>query len=101
MDNYKDLINYEYSGPSKKHPRMSIYDRSAQFAPFSALNGFSDEELNMIYNGIYNHSDKEINGFWFDEIIKDADSLQHALRNPMEDYFFTKDRLKNLLNEIM
>ena len=42
MDNYKDLINYEYLGP-KRHPRMSIYDRSAQFAPFSALNGYSDE----------------------------------------------------------
>ena len=42
MDNYKNLINYEYLGP-KKHPRMSIYDRSAQFAPFSALNGYSDE----------------------------------------------------------
>lgn len=42
MDNYKDLINYEYLGP-KKHSRMSIYDRSAQFAPFSALNGYSDE----------------------------------------------------------
>ncbi len=42
MDNYKDIINYEYLGP-KKHPKMSIYDRSAQFAPFSALNGYSDE----------------------------------------------------------
>ena len=42
MGDYKDLINYEYNGP-KKHVRMSVYDRSAQFAPFSALNGYSDE----------------------------------------------------------
>jgi hypothetical protein len=42
VGDYKDLINYEYFGP-RKHPKMSIYDRSAQFAPFSALNGYSDE----------------------------------------------------------
>ena len=37
-----NLIDYEYLGPLK-HPRMSIYNRSAQFAPFAALNGFSEE----------------------------------------------------------
>ena len=60
---------------------------------------FTNEELDMIYNGIYNHSDKDIKGFWFDEIIKDADDLQHALRNPKEDYFYNKDRVQNLLKE--
>ena len=42
MDDYKNLINYEYIGP-RRHAKMSIYDRSAQFAPFAALNGYSDE----------------------------------------------------------
>ena len=41
MNKYDDIINlprYEI-----KHPRMSIESRSAQFAPFSALNGYEEE----------------------------------------------------------
>lgn len=38
---YDDIINTEY--PFKlKHPRMSIHNRSSQFAPFAALNGHSE-----------------------------------------------------------
>jgi hypothetical protein len=55
----------------------------------------------MIYNGIYNHSDKHVKGHWFDEIIKDADAAQHALRNPVEDYFFLKPRIKQVLDELI
>ena len=40
MDKYKDIINIEHFNP--RHPRMSIYNRSAQFAPFDALEGYSD-----------------------------------------------------------
>ena len=40
MNDYKDIINIEHFEP--KHPRMSIYNRSAQFAPFDALEGYSD-----------------------------------------------------------
>ena len=36
----KELDNNE---PKLKHPRMSIYNRSAIFAPFAALTGFDDE----------------------------------------------------------
>ena len=39
MNKYSDIINYNYQ---MKHDRMSIRNRSAQFAPFSALTGFSD-----------------------------------------------------------
>ncbi len=65
------------------------------------LNSFSDEELDMIYYGIYNHSDKHVKGHWFDEIIKDADAAQHALRNPMEDYFYQRPRIQQVLDEII
>ena len=37
---YDDIINLPHL-TSKKHPRMSRSDRAAQFAPFSALTGFS------------------------------------------------------------
>ena len=38
MDKYEDIINLPHH-VSKKHPQMSLYERSAQFAPFAALTG--------------------------------------------------------------
>lgn len=64
MDNYSDIINL--SRPVSKHSRMSLEQRSAQFAPFAALTGYEgqvketarltnkkieiDEELNLLLN---------------------------------------------------
>ena len=39
---YDDIINFEHH-KSKNHPPMSLYARSAQFAPFAALTGYDDE----------------------------------------------------------
>ena len=39
---YQDIIDLPHP-VSKKHPRMSLLDRAAQFAPFAALTGFDDE----------------------------------------------------------
>lgn len=41
MKNYDDIINL--SRPISKHPRMSLYQRSAQFAPFAALTGYEGQ----------------------------------------------------------
>ena len=38
---YDDIINHPRH-ISKKHPQMSLYARSAQFAPFAALTGYED-----------------------------------------------------------
>ena len=38
---YDDIINLGHP-TSKKHPRMPIRDRAAQFAPFSALVGYDE-----------------------------------------------------------
>ncbi len=38
---YDDIINLTHY-VSKKHPQMSLYARSAQFAPFAALTGYED-----------------------------------------------------------
>lgn len=40
-DNYEDIINLPHH-TSKKHPRMSLGARSAQFAPFAALTGYDE-----------------------------------------------------------
>lgn len=64
-EKYDDIINLPRH-ISKKHPRMSLEARSAQFAPFAALTGYDevinetarltserkeiDEELKMILN---------------------------------------------------
>ena len=38
---YDDIINLQHH-VSKKHPQMSLYARSSQFAPFAALTGYED-----------------------------------------------------------
>lgn len=65
------------------------------------LDCYSEEEKTIIYNGIYNHSDKGIKGFYFDEIVKDADSIQHSLRNPKEDFWFELPRIQQVLVELI
>lgn len=39
MSRYDDIINIPRWNP-KSHPRMSAYDRAAQFSPFAALTGY-------------------------------------------------------------
>lgn len=41
MKNYENIIYLPHYEP-KYHQRMSIYNRSAQFAPFAALTGYED-----------------------------------------------------------
>ena len=41
MGNYDDIINLKR--PISKHPKMSLYQRSAQFAPFAALTGYEGQ----------------------------------------------------------
>ncbi len=51
---YSDI--FHLSRPvSGNHPKMSLYDRAAQFAPFAALTGFEDmigEEARLVDNRI-------------------------------------------------
>ena len=41
MENYDDIINLPHYEP-KHHPRMPMWNRAAQFAPFAALTGYED-----------------------------------------------------------
>ena len=38
-DNYDDIINLPHH-VAQRHPRMSMYNRAAQFSPFAALTGY-------------------------------------------------------------
>ena len=40
---YDDIINLPHYEP-KHHPRMSMWNRAAQFAPFAALTGYDASE---------------------------------------------------------
>lgn len=46
MNKYGDIINIEHYEP-KRHSRMSIDNRAAQFAPFAALTGYEDAVLEV------------------------------------------------------
>lgn len=59
----------------------------------------SDEETDMICSAVYNHSDKSTIHSDFDEIIKDADVMQHWLRNPKEPMWYGKERTEKLCLE--
>lgn len=48
MDKYEDIINLEHH-VSKKHPKMTMEARAAQFSPFAALTGY-DEEIKETAN---------------------------------------------------
>ena len=41
MGKYDNIINL--ARPKSKHPKMSLYQRSAQFAPFAALTGYEGQ----------------------------------------------------------
>ena len=57
---YLDIIDLPHYEP-KSHPRMSIMQRSAQFAPFSALTGYDDlvEETSRITDKMKSLSEYE------------------------------------------
>ena len=46
------------------------------------------------------HSNKNQEDTYFDEILKDADEMQHYFRNPMEEFFFQKERTQKLMSEL-
>lgn len=50
-----------------------------------SLDVFSEEEERLICTAIYNHSDKLSEHGVLDEILKDADVMQHTLYDPMRE----------------
>ena len=87
-----DLPVYTEGADRKGHAHVSA--RYAREKVLERLDCFTEEEKDRICRGIDHHSDKQVQGDPFDEIIKDADVAQHILRNPAEDYDREKEREK-------
>ncbi len=65
-----------------------------------SIGSFSSDEIDKISQAIYNHSDKTNRNTLFDEILKDADVLQHCLYNPLACVAeHEKDRFRMLKEE--
>ncbi len=66
----------------------------------TSLNVTNEHETKMICDAIYSHSDKVLAHSNFDEVLKDADVLQHCLYNPLfEIKPHEKDRYEKLKSE--
>lgn len=90
IDNYDDIINIKHFDP-KKHLRMSIEKRAAQFAPFAALTGYNEaviETGRITDNEIY--LDDE-----FKEEISNKINLLLKNKEIAEFTYFVKDSKKS------
>ncbi|MBQ7944780.1 MAG: HD domain-containing protein [Lachnospiraceae bacterium] len=65
------------------------------------LNIFSKDEIEAVCTAIYHHSDKELEHGPLDEILKDADVMQHVLYNPLVEVKANEqERFCSLLEEM-
>ena len=72
------------------YAKMDSYDHAHKGAEMArdilkSLKLFTESEENMICEAIYHHSDKSERHGSLDEILKDADVMQHVLYNPLLD----------------
>ena len=86
---YRDGIRENHAGRSSVEAERILRDAGC----------FTAEEIELVCGAIRNHSHKEQRDTAFDEILKDADEMQHWLHNPMEDYYFRKERTQRIVQE--
>lgn len=92
MGKYDDII--DLNRPVSKHPKMSNYERAAQFAPFAALVGYDDEvkETARIIDGRI-ELDDEIKIFLNNKLQKILSKLSQ--RPKVSFTYFVKDDKKD------
>ena len=93
MDKYDDIL-YLNHPTSKNHTPMSIYDRSAQFAPFAALVGYDEsiDEASRITDAQIELSEDKINEIGHSLLII-SQNIQNNVKVSIT--YFKKDKSKN------
>ena len=90
---YDDIINLPHH-VSKVHPRMSIQNRAAQFAPFAALTGYESELRETV-----RLTDKKIE--LEEEVKKELNRKLQKIKTNIKDKinvnftYFIKDKIKD------
>ena len=92
------LHDYEKyrTGIGKDHARKSA---KAVKELLKSCKSLSEIEIETIYEAIYYHSNKEQVNTEFDEILKDADVMEHWLKEPTAQIHKDLDRVKKLCSE--
>ena len=89
---YEDIINMEHP-TSKRHPRMTVYNRAAQFSPFAALTGHEEalkETARITDNKIeLDENVKRELDYKLQQILNKNDSIQNV-----QITYFKKDENK-------
>ena len=95
-------VEKPFMGKNAASKASEIWQEKAKEAKanYVALNEELEKEIEMVTNAVYNHSDKGRVDTLFDEVLKDADALQHCLRNPMEDFWYERGRVPAILKEL-
>ena len=92
-----DLYTYQRGDSTDHAHKGSILAKDI----LTSLGCFSDDEVAMVARAIDYHSDKAAKHSSFDEILKDADVLQHCLYNPLKDIAeHEKERFSAIRNEL-
>ena len=95
-----DLFTYVHPEEDGENHAPGCAEYAKEYV-LDKLTQFTDEEKEMIYWAIYNHSNKYDKGSDLDELIKDADCAHHVLRNPMEDFFWDRERMQQVVQEMI
>ncbi|MGN0403200.1 MAG: HD domain-containing protein [Acetatifactor sp.] len=90
-----DYVKYIYNEEENHAEKSAICAREI----LEKIPEYTEEDITCVCEAIHNHSKKREKGNPFDEILKDADEMQHYFRNPVEEYFFQKERVQRLLAE--
>ena len=92
MNKYDDIINLGHWDP-KNHVRMSMENRSAQFAPFAALTGYKEEimETGRLVDQKIELSDDEKN-FINEKLLLIEENIKNKPRVLIT--YFQKDKFK-------
>lgn len=91
-----DVATYTTGSPADHAHRGAVIAR--QILQGTGL--FSAEETEKICKAVYFHSDKKIENGPLEEVLKDADVLQHCLYDPGYVAKKEKDRFKKLKKEL-